>query len=81
MFGKGSAKKRYTAMLDVLEANKSTVDRDGAWKALMAAAQEPNPEDITSSTQWSILFDNTNGTAEITLRRQREDRYTFEIGN
>lgn len=81
MYGKGSAKKRYTAMLDVLEANKGTVDRDAAWEALMAAAQEPNPEDITSNTQWSILFDNTNGTAEITLRRQWEDRYTFEIGN
>ena len=81
MYGKGSAKKRYTAMLDVLEANKGTVDRDVAWEALMVAAQEPNPADITSNTQWSILFDNTHGTAEITLRRQWEDRYTFEIGN
>ena len=68
-------------MLDVLEANKGTVDRDAAWEALMVAAKEPNHEDITGNTQWSILFDNTNGTAEITLRRQWEDRYTFEIGN
>ena len=64
-----------------LTKRKGTVDRDAAWEALMTAVQEPNPADITSNTQWSILFDNTNGTAEITLRRQWEDRYTFEIGN
>ncbi len=81
MYGKGSAKKRYTAMQDVLEANKDAVDRRVAWEALMAAAQEPNPVDITSNTQWSILFDNTNGTAEITLRRRWGDRYFFNIND
>ncbi len=78
IYGKG--KERYTAMLDVLEANQGAVDRSVAWDALMAAAQDPNPVDLTSNTQWSIVFDNTNPAAEITLRRHWGDRYTFEIG-
>lgn len=77
MYGKG--KERYTAMLDVLQANEGAVDRAVAWDALMAAAQEPNPEDITSNTQWSILFDNSACTAEITLRRHWEDSFQFEL--
>ena len=79
MYGKGSAKGRYTAMLDVLDANEGAVDRNVAWEALRAAAQDPNPEDITSNTQWSILFDNTNVTAEITLRRHWGDSFSFDL--
>ena len=79
IYGKGSAMGRYTAMLDVLDANEGAVDRDVAWEALKAAAQEPNPEDITSNTQWSILFDNTNATAEFTLRRHWGESFSFGI--
>ena len=67
-------------MLDVLDANEGAVDRSVAWEALRAAAQDPNPEDITSNTQWSVMFDNTNVTAEFTLRRHWEDSFSFEIG-
>ena len=77
MYGKG--KERYTAMLDVLNANAGAIDRAVGWDALRAAAQDPNPEDITSNTQWSILFDNTNCTAEICLRRHWADRFFFEL--
>ena len=31
-YGKGTAKVRYTAMLDVLQANESSVDRNAAWE-------------------------------------------------
>ncbi len=81
IYGKGTAMKRYTAMLDVLEANEGAVDRKVAWEALKAAAQEPNPNDITSNTQWSIMFDNTNLTAEITLRRHWGETFTYKIGD
>ena len=80
-YGKGTAMPRYTAILDVLQANEGSVDRNVAWDALKAAAQEPNPEEITSNTQWSIVFDNTNGTAEITLRRHWGDSYFFNISD
>ena len=77
IYGKG--KERYTAALGVLEENAGKVTRETAWEALMAAAQDPNPEDITSNTQWSIVFDNTDATAEITLRRHWGDRTFFSL--
>ncbi|MCQ2748954.1 MAG: linear amide C-N hydrolase [Clostridia bacterium] len=49
MYGKG--KERYNAMLEVLNANEGNITRDVAWEAIKAAAQNPNPEDITSNTQ------------------------------
>lgn len=72
MYGKGSTMKRYTAMPDVLDVNEGAVDRTAAWEALKAAAQEPNTDDITGNTQRSIMFDNTNTTAEFSLRRRWE---------
>ena len=77
----GLGKERYNAILEVLDNNAGSVGRETAWDALMAAAQDPNPEDITSNTQWSIVFDNTDGTAEITLRRHWGDRFSFSIDN
>ena len=65
----GHGKERAVAIADVLDAHVGAQDEAVAWKALRAAAQEPNPEDITSNTQWSVVFDNTEPAAAITLRR------------
>lgn len=65
----GHGKERAVAIADVLDAHAGAQDETVAWKALRAAAQEPNPEDITSNTQWSVVFDNTEPAAAITLRR------------
>lgn len=65
----GHGKERAVAIADVLDAHAGAQDEAVAWKALRAAAQEPNPEDITSNTQWSVVFDNTEPAAAITLRR------------
>ena len=78
IYGKG--KERYEAILKVLDDNAGSVNRETAWEALRSAAQDPNPEDVTSNTQWSIVFDNTEGTAEISIRRHWEDRTSFSIG-
>lgn len=75
----GKSKKRYNAMLDVLEANENAADMDVAWEALRAVAQDLNPNDITSNTQCSIIFNNTEGTAEIALRRNWDDKFDFAI--
>ena len=79
IYGTGKSKKRYNAMLDVLEANENAVDLAVAWEALRAAAQEPDPNDITSNTQWSVIFNNTKGTAEIAIRRNWDDKFDFAI--
>ena len=78
IYGKG--KERYNAMLEVLARNAGRLDRETAWEALRAASQAPNPADITSNTQWSVVYDNTKGTAEISLRRRWQDRFAFSIG-
>ena len=56
--------------------------RSVATAALKAASQEPNPESITSNTQWSIAYNNTDLTAEIIIRRHWADmtRYGLTAG-
>ena len=64
----GHGKERYDKM-EALFDYEEVYTKDAAWEALKAAAQEPSAEDITSNTQWSIIYDDTNLTAEIILRR------------
>ena len=76
----GHGRERYDAIEAVLDG--APVGEDAqvtAWRALAAAAQEPNPEDVTSNTQWSVVFDNTNLTADIAIRRRFEDVYHADI--
>lgn len=75
----GHGKERAIAIADVLDAHTGAQDEAVVWKALRAAAQEPNPEDITSNTQWSVVFDNTEPAAVITLRRHWGDVDAFAL--
>lgn len=67
----GHGKERYNAIMDVLAIRDpdGNIPADTAWRALQAAAQEPSPEDVTSNTQWSLVYDNTALTAQIVIRR------------
>ena len=75
----GHGKERALAIADVFNANGKGMSREAAWDALRASSQDPNPEDITSNTQWSVLYDNTNLTAEIVLRRHWGDAFSFTL--
>ena len=75
----GHGRERYDAMEEVLSANDAAITRDVAWEALKAAAQDPNPEDVTSNTQWSIIYDNSTLTGDIVLRRQWDDALSFAV--
>ena len=50
-----------------------------AWRALQASAQNPNPEDVTSNTQWSLVYDDTALTAQIALRRNWDDVIHYDL--
>ena len=52
-----------------IDNEKDAESIETAWNALKASSQEPNPEDVTSNTQWSIVFSNTDKKADIALRR------------
>lgn len=68
----GHGRERYDAVLEVLEAQPSYTDAT-VWEALKVSSQDPNPESITSNTQWSINYNNTACTASIALRRNWQD--------
>lgn len=76
----GHGRERADAIDQVLDA---ALPRDNlydtAWKALRAASQKPNPDDITSNTQWSIVFDNKRCSADIVLRRRWDQVYHTDI--
>ena len=65
----GHGKERYDAMEEIFNKNEGKITNKVAWDALKAASQKPSKDDITSNTQWSILYNNTDLTAEIVIRR------------
>lgn len=65
----GHGRERYNAIIDVMNKHKQNLNTDVAWQALKAASQEPDPIDITSNTQWSIVFNTKELSASIVLRR------------
>ena len=77
MFGHG--KERYLAIENVLGAKENMSNVQCAWKALHASAQEPNPQDITSNTQWSAVYNNECPSVCVALRRHWDDKHTFSL--
>ena len=77
----GHGKERYDAIMDVLAMRDSdgNIPADTAWRALQASAQDPNPEDVTSNTQWSLVYDDTALTAQIALRRNWDDVIHYDL--
>lgn len=75
----GHGRERYDAVMKVLEEEKGNYTNDTVWTAMKSAAQNPNPVDVTSNTQWSVSYNNTDLTAEIVIRRNWEDIIHFEL--
>ena len=77
----GHGKERYDAIMEVLAERDAdgNIPADTAWRALQAAAQEPNPDDVTSNTQWSLVYDNTALTAQIALRRDWDNVIYYDM--
>lgn len=76
----GHGKERALAAASVLDAAGGSVSLDIAWAACRAASQEPNPDDVTSNTQWSCVYDNTDRTVQVALRRNWDDVFEFALG-
>ena len=74
----GHGKERALAIAEVLDSAQLQT-KEVAWWALRASSQAPNPEDITSNTQWSIVYDNTNCTADFVLRRTWSETFSFVV--
>ena len=66
----GHGRERYDRIEELLSAREGAYTRVTAWEALEAAQQLPKPDERTGNTQWSVVYNNTKRTAEITLRRK-----------
>ena len=66
----GHGRERYDRIEEILSENEGQYSREIAWEALEAAQQLPKPDEVTSNTQWSVLYNTAKQTAEITLRRK-----------
>ena len=75
----GHGRERYDTAMKVIEESRGKATDEDAWKALKGVAQLPSPTDITSNTQWSILFENTDPAATICIRRHWNDRYRYYL--
>lgn len=77
----GHGKERYDHMMEVIDECDGVLNMDNAFRALRAAATEPNPENVTSNTQWSIVFKNEDGNpgAAIVIRRRWEIPYYISL--
>ena len=75
----GHGKDRYDKIEKVFEASNDQFTNETAWNALIAASQTPKDEDITSNTQWSIVFNNTDKTLEFVLHRNWSDVISYDL--
>lgn len=74
----GHGKDRYDKIEAVFDSEASFTD-ETAWNALKAAAQFPSEEALTSNTQWSIVFNNSDLTLELVLRRSWDDVIKYDL--
>lgn len=75
----GHGHDRYNIVKEILE--RPATKPIEFWEALRNSSQEYKAGEPTSNTQWSILFDNTNKSAEIAIHRhfEEKERKTFYI--
>lgn len=75
----GHGRERYDSIEAVLTEAGDSATEETAWQAVKASSQEPNEGDITSNTQWSIVYDNTKLTAGISLRRDWDNIIHYDL--
>ncbi|MGN1045039.1 MAG: linear amide C-N hydrolase [Candidatus Methanomethylophilaceae archaeon] len=73
----GHGRERYDTMLEKMAEHAGGQSLGTAWDILASVTRYPDPDDITSDTQWSVVFNNTERTAQIAFRRCFDERYTF----
>ena len=77
----GHGRERYDSIEAILDANVGAYTRQNGWEALKAASQLPKEGDVTSNTQWSILYDDTHLTAEMALRRDWDHLIWYDFAS
>lgn len=74
----GHGKERADAVRNCILPDIS-LSENVVWRALRSAAQEPDPASPTSNTQWSVIYNDTDLTAKVVLRRQWDDIFQYRL--
>lgn len=74
----GHGKDRYDKMEEIFENANGDFTKTVAWQALKTASQEPGAS-LTSNTQWSIVFNNSDLTLEFALRRNWDEIIQYDL--
>lgn len=74
-FGHGHG--RYKTVMNNLKIEK--LSRNDLWRTLMDTSQTYEEGNTTSNTQWSILFNNTEKSAEIAIQKIFLDKHTIYV--
>ena len=74
----GHGKDRYDTVMRIIKENHSNCNNEVAWKALRETSQLPDTN-ITSNTQWSIVYNNTDLKAEIVIKRDYENVWKYDL--
>lgn len=77
-WGSNHGKDRYETLRNTLLANKYTLKEDDAMALLSAVSQPPTAE-ITSQTQWSVLYNLTDKTLRLAVLREYGKEYNFKV--
>ncbi len=75
----GHGKERYELMEKIFDESEGKFSVDVAWNALSSASQVSKEGDATSNTQWSILYNLSDGNASLALRRDFGKLYEYGI--
>lgn len=75
----GHGRERYDTVMNIIDETRGTATAEDAWRALRETSQLPDPKDLTSNTQWSIVFSNTEKTATISIRMHWDDRFHYDL--
>ena len=76
----GHGRDRYSKVMDIIKRNNHNCSSRETWDALKAVAQIPSTDgEITSNTQWSIIFNNTLLMSTLALRRDFTTLFCFDL--
>ncbi len=70
---------RFDKIDSVFTCNKDNITEQVGWNALIVASKPFNPLEKTSNTQWSSLYDNSDCSMSVVLRRDWNNIFRFSI--
>lgn len=72
-------KTRYDIMDFVLTQNDNKLSEERAMSLLNDVSQAESPTDVTSHTQWSVVYNLTECRATVCINRNYEHKFTFRL--